>query len=186
MKITGGKYKSIDLLPVNDKRVRHTTSKTKLAVFSILGKKVENANVLELFCGSGAFSVEAISRGAFKATLVDVTNKAVLTVKKNMMKINFSNYEVIKMDYRRALRYLRKKEQTFDIIFADPPYDAGYGQEILINIERNSQILKNMATIILELSNKEFLFVPETFSVEVDRTFGDTRIVFLKLLRKEN
>ncbi|MDI3471902.1 MAG: rRNA (guanine966-N2)-methyltransferase [Thermotogaceae bacterium] len=186
MKITGGKYKSITLFSVNNRRVRHTTSKTKLAIFSILDKDVENANVLELFCGSGAFSAEAISRGAFRATLVDIISEAIFTVKKNMAKINFSNFEVIRMDYRRALRYLNKKGQKFDIVFADPPYDAGYGQEILVNIEKNSQLLKDTTTIILELSINEFLFVPETFIVETDRNFGDTRIVFLKRSKRVN
>lgn len=179
MKITGGKYKSIAIFVVKDRRVRYTTSKVRLAIFSILGEKVKAANVLELFCGSGVLSIEAISRGANKAVLVDVSKEAIITVKRNMEKIGFSDYKALKMDYRRALRYLRNKGK-FDIIFGDPPYDLGYGEEILVTIEKNSELLKHNSRILLELSTKEKLFIPNLFTIEVDKNFGETRIVLLK------
>jgi len=179
MKITGGRYKSVTVFSVKDRRTRYTTSKIRLAIFSILGDRIKNSNILELFCGSGILSIEAISRGAKRAVLVDISSEAISTVRKNMKKLDFLNYRALKMDYRRALKYLKGKEK-FDFIFADPPYDLGYGEELLVNIEKNNEILNENSKIVLEISKRESLIIPNSLTVETDKNLGDSKIIILR------
>lgn len=185
MRITGGKYRSIVVFPVKDRRTRYTTSKVRLAIFSILGDEIKDSNILELFCGSGILTIEAISRGAKEAVLVDISSKAISTVRENMRKLDFTNYRTLKMDYKRALKCLREKKK-FDFIFADPPYDLRYGEELLINIEKNNEILNKNSKIVLEVSKRESLKIPNSLIIENCKNFGDSRVLIFKFLGGRN
>src|SRR5690606_33181847 len=90
------------------------------AVFSILGSKVEDAQVLDLYAGSGAYGLEALSRGAAFATFVESHPMAVKTIEENARKAKLDqDIEAIRHD---SLRYLMDSAESFDLIFADPPY----------------------------------------------------------------
>ncbi len=117
MRIVAGELKGRRLIsPGSSEAVRPTADRVREAVFSILGR-VEGATVLDLFCGTGALAIEALSRGAERATLVDSRTSL---ARRNASALGVSGRcEVVRGD---AIRYLRRARRRFDLIFCDPPY----------------------------------------------------------------
>lgn len=98
---------------------RPTTDLVRQAMFSILGEKVIDARVLDLFAGSGALGLEALSRGATSCVFVDASNAAVTTIRKNIESTKLLQGRVICAE---ALKFLKKDSGSYQLIFADPPY----------------------------------------------------------------
>jgi len=103
---------------------RPTTDRVREALFSILGDRVPGARVLDLFAGSGAFGLEALSRGADLAVLVDSDRESVRVIQANQDKAQLENARIVKQDVQRFLQTggTAYHKDPFDIIFADPPY----------------------------------------------------------------
>jgi len=121
MRITAGQLRGRVLQPVKDKSVRPTSSKTREALFNILGS-VENFKVLDLYAGTGIVGFEAVSRGASSVHMVDVSGKLLHTIKETAEKWSVSEKVIcIKTDVMRF-----QSEEKFDLIFADPPFTEGY------------------------------------------------------------
>jgi len=119
MRILTGKYKGRALkMP---KGIRPTQDKVRKALFDIL-MDVEGLNFLELFAGSGAVGLEAVSRGAKGAVLVESSRDCQLAIKDNMEHLKVDNVIVYPQDVFRAVEHLNKSQKKFDIIFLDPPY----------------------------------------------------------------
>ena len=117
MRVVAGSAGGIPLqIPKHD--LRPTMDKVKGAIFSSLGEVVSGANVLDLFAGSGALGIEAMSRGAARATLVESNAKALDAIHANLKKTN-TTASVCRDD---VFRFLQRNIETFDLIFADPPY----------------------------------------------------------------
>lgn len=123
MKIIAGIYKGFKLFPFPGNKIRPTPSLVREAIFDIIGAKVINSDFLDLFAGTGAVGIEAISRGAKSVTFIEIDKKAIVLIKNNLTKLNQSNYsKIIKLDYLKALNLLSLNYAKFDIIFLDPPY----------------------------------------------------------------
>lgn len=153
--------------------VRPTTDKVRNAVFSVLFDAVDGANVLDLFCGTGSYGIEAISRGAGKAVFVDTD---VTFVKKNLKDMEDFT-ETIKGDVTKILPVLTGK---FDIIFIDPPYGE-YPPEKLLNIISSGELLAVDGTIVFEESFRSPFDIANTdFFIENEKKYGDTKIFFIK------
>lgn len=143
------------------------------AVFSVLFDKVNDARVLDLFCGTGSYGLESISRGASSAVFVDVD---VTYVKKNLQNIENAVTEVIKGDVKQTLARLAGK---FDIVFIDPPYGAEVPDELL-NLLRERELLANDAIVVYEESIRtEFIINAEGYGVETEKRYGDTKVYFI-------
>jgi len=121
VRVTAGKAKNIMIdIP---KTTRPLTDRMKVRIFDILNKDIVNKTVLDLYAGTGSFAIEALSRGAKKATLVDASKQAFRVLEKNLAKTGFTNKtEVIKSKTDEYLSKAVKSEETFEIIFMDPPY----------------------------------------------------------------
>jgi 16S rRNA (guanine966-N2)-methyltransferase len=137
------------------------------AVFSILGD-VEGSRVLDLYCGTGALGIEALSRGAASAVLVDTHPSA---ARRNVASLGLQGRcEVIRSD---ALRYLKRERSSFDLVFCDPPYDLAERLETELGpvvaprlAEGGRLIVESAARRPLELD----------LPVDVERRYGDTSI----------
>jgi len=128
MRIISGIHKGKKLFPPKDLAVRPTTDRVKEFVFDYLSDWVIDANVLDLFCGSGAMGIETLSRGAYTCTFVDKENDAISLVHKNLQKVNIDAL-VMK---RSAESFLKTPPlQQYDLIFCDPPYHYDNFEEIL-------------------------------------------------------
>lgn len=119
MRIVAGTRKGARIYAPRGRDTRPTSDRVREAVFAILGS-VEGASVLDLFAGSGALGLEALSRGAASAVLVETDPAAVATIERNLEKLRLAGVEIVRSD---ALRYLARAHQRFDVVFLDPPYE---------------------------------------------------------------
>jgi len=131
--------------------------------------------VLDLCCGTGAFGIEALSRGASSATLVDVKPEL---AKKNIKDLD--NVKVVKKD---ATQFIEQTGEVFDIIFVDPPYGK-IDSEKLIQSIHDKEILANDGILIYEESVRTPFRIPEnTFEIYNEKKYGDTKIYYLSVIR---
>jgi 16S rRNA (guanine966-N2)-methyltransferase len=130
MRIIAGEYKGRRLVAPPGTATRPTSDRVREALFSILGARVEDADVLDLFAGSGALGIEALSRGAQKATFVDNAPAALTTIRRNLEGVQGAT--VVRRDARAFLRDARENGRQYDLVFLDPPYRqaASLGQEL--------------------------------------------------------
>jgi len=119
MRIISGKYKGrIIQMP---KGIRPTQDKVRKALFDILGD-MEGLLFLELFAGTGAVGIEAVSQGASRVVFVENEPKCVEKIKEGISVLGFSGFRVLGLDAMAAIKQLHRREEKFDIIFMDPPY----------------------------------------------------------------
>ena len=122
MRIITGRARGVKLLSLEGEQTRPTAERAKEAVFSMLQFEIEDRKVLDLFAGSGQLGLEAVSRGAASAVLVDRSSDAIEIIKKNCLKTKLAPFcDVICSDYAEFLRGCRGKRK-FDMVFLDPPY----------------------------------------------------------------
>ena len=176
MRIISGKYKSkkIETLKSND--TRPTTDKVRENIFNILG--TIDGSVLDLFAGSGALGIEALSRGATEAVFIDGAKDAVKMLYTNTEDLD-DDIQIFRNDYLRALKALKKRERQFDYIFVDPPYNKGLIDKVLVAI-LSCDVLKNDGTIIVESSKDEDYNVGPLVSVK-DVDYGTVRVNILRV-----
>ncbi|MDR1726148.1 MAG: 16S rRNA (guanine(966)-N(2))-methyltransferase RsmD [Bacteroidales bacterium] len=122
MRIIAGKFRGKKLLPPQNLPIRPTTDLAKESLFNILRTRIdlENAEILDLFCGTGGIGLEFISRGAKRVLSVDSNPKCIDFIRKTATQLNINNLFVLRSD---AFFFLGSSQQSFDIVFADPPYD---------------------------------------------------------------
>ena len=144
MRVITGSARGTRLRTLDGLDVRPTTEKVKEAIFSSIQFEIENAKVLDLFAGSGQMGIEALSRGSASAVFCDSSKEAVNIINLNLQNTKLmSKAKVIKGDYSLALSMGEK----FDICFLDPPYYAGYYDDIL---NRISSVMKKDGKVICE------------------------------------
>ena len=173
MRIISGIFKGKILLENKFDHIRPTTDKVKQAIFTKLQFEISGSRVLDLFCGTGALGIEAISRGAEEVIFVDVNEKSVMLTKKNLQSIK-SDAKVLKCDSDHALNILKGK---FDFIILDPPYKSGLYEKTLKKIfEKN--LLNDEGTIICEHSKDDnFDYTP--FKVYDEKNYGTICVTYL-------
>lgn len=125
MRIIAGKAGRI-AIKVPPAVARPTTDFVRQAIFSILGERVENARVLDLYAGSGAIGLEALSRGAASCVFVDEHRQATAAISENLAKTRLEGGRVVKAD---AIGFLKRDTASYDLIFADPPYWKHHGDK---------------------------------------------------------
>ena len=178
MRVIAGSAGGIPLkIPVHDARA--TMDRVRGAVFSALGEKVPNARVLDLFAGSGAFGIEALSRGAAEAVFVDDNRKAIEVIRANLEKTRLAG-QVIRRD---VFRFLETCDTQFDLVFADPPYvkrreDRDFANELCV-VPTLKKVLAADGVFILEQVAARSLNVLSGWQMLRVRHYGDTEILFL-------
>ena len=126
MRVCSGTAKGIILKSPQGTAVRPTCEKVRQAVFSALAGRVPGSSVLDLYAGTGAMGIEALSRGAAEALFVELSPKCVRIIKENLQRTRFlEKTAVIKGDALRVVRDLGRQGQKFDLVIADPPYETG-------------------------------------------------------------
>ncbi|MBB2507577.1 16S rRNA (guanine(966)-N(2))-methyltransferase RsmD [Staphylococcus cohnii] len=153
MRVISGIHKSKPLESMEGRNTRPTMDKVKEGIFNSL-HEVSGIG-LDLFAGSGALGIEALSRGMEKVIFVDQNFKAIKIIKANLQHLNISDQaEVYKNNADRALKALSKRAMQFDVIFLDPPYDKGLIDEALDGIIKFN-LLKENGIIVCEFNHKE-------------------------------
>ena len=148
MRIVGGKYRHrLIVYPDDATHTRPTKDRVREAIFSAVGD-ITNYNVLDLYAGSGAMGIEALSRGASHCVFVDNSVIAIKTIKENVTNLKIPNeeYEIIKNRDIIALDLLKQK---FDLIILDPPYEEGQ-YEMIVGLLKEKDLLSENAIIVME------------------------------------
>ena len=131
MRVIAGTARSLPLKPVRGMGTRPTTDRIKETLFNIISARIPGCRFLDLFSGSGAIGIEALSRGADYACFVDSSRKAVRVIEDNLAFTRFTKQaRVLTMDAEAALAVL-DREEPFDIVYLDPPYRQGLERTIL-------------------------------------------------------
>lgn len=180
MRIIGGKLKGRKLRAVRGTGTRPTSDRTREAIFNIIAFEARGARVLDLFAGTGALGIEAISRGAQSAVFIDISRQSVTVLRDNLANFSLENpNRVIRWDLTKNLNCLLSMPQAFDLVFLDPPYNKNLIIPALDHLHL-SQALDNGARIIVEHSQLEPV-EPDRLSFEIvdQRRYGKTLVSFL-------
>lgn len=156
MRIITGRARGTKLVTLEGNNTRPTSERVKEAVFSMIQFDIEGRNVLDLFAGSGQMGLEALSRGAAKATFVDSARAAIAVINQNIAKTHFEKESTVVL--ANAEDYLRriKGREKFDLVFIDPPYASG-AQARMLELLLEYDLVKPTTTIVCE-SGEENIF----------------------------
>jgi 16S rRNA (guanine966-N2)-methyltransferase len=168
VRIVAGEFRGRRLSAPRGVRTRPTADRVREALFSMLGD-VSGARVLDLYAGSGALGIEALSRGAAAAVFVERDPRALAAIRRNLDALGLAE-DVVRQD---ALRFLARAEGTFDLVFCDPPYDS-VPRIAGPLAERLPALLAEGARIVTESDKRTPLELP--LPLVTERTYGDTRI----------
>ena len=177
IKVCSGKYRSRQLR-TPDEGTLPTKNMVREAMMSMVGSLLPEANVLDLFAGSGALGIEALSRGASKAIFVDSSPKACAVIKDNLQSLKEERGSVLCASYEDALSRL---SEPFDIVFLDPPYAMKEAYQVAVDLLLERGLLKTECAILLEYEGS-LSVNSAAFSSRRDYTYGKTKVI---LLRKE-
>ena len=157
MRIIAGTAKGIRLKTPKGMKTRPTADRVKESVFGILAARPLDAEVLDLFAGTGNLGLEALSRGASSAMLVDKNSQSIKIMMENAILTDLAGMAVIcREDVLQALRRLDGEGKSFDLIFCDPPYNLGLAPKVLQALE-TAGVLRDGGVLVLEHSRHEKL-----------------------------
>ena len=185
MRIVAGRWRGRTLRAPKGQSVRPTLDRVREAVFSILGGRVAGRAVLDLFAGTGAMALEALSRGASSAVLVEADPRVFEVLRRNVESLGAEGAEALLLDYRRAVRVLRAQRKRFDLVFLDPPYGKGLGTAAAGELVRAGLLAPGAVVVAEEAVRFPDDPFPEGWEVAADRRYGDTRIRVFDVLAGE-
>lgn len=153
MRVISGTARGLRLESLDGLDTRPTLDNVKEAIFSMLFDRVYEAQVLDLFSGSGALGIEALSRGATGCVFSDFSDKAIGIIRKNVEKARLTDKStVVRSDFKMCLTSLGEQGKSFDIIFLDPPYAKGFLDEALVLIQEKG-LLNPEGVVVAEYDN---------------------------------
>ncbi len=181
MRIITGSARGAKLETLDGLDTRPTAERVKEAVFSMIQFEIDGKRVLDLFAGSGQMGLEALSRGAQKATFVDANREATDIVKNNAKKTGlFERSVVLNTDYKSFIRGNAGRGK-YDIVFLDPPYQSDFVEDAILRLQR-ADMLEEGCVIVCESDRKE-PFSVEGLNVRRHARYGK---VFVTVLEKSN
>jgi 16S rRNA (guanine966-N2)-methyltransferase len=179
MRIIAGRFRGRRLLAPKDDAIRPTSDRAREALFDILehgAPPLRGASFLDLFCGTGAVGLEALSRGAAPVLLIESDRAALKLAEANIARLG--SPPGVRLLARDATLPGRAP-QPFDLIFLDPPYGSGLAGAALKALAANGWIAAE-GRIIVERAAKDALEVPPAYALERERRYGRGRFVFLR------
>lgn len=191
MRVIAGISKGRRLCVPSAASIRPTTDKVREAVFDVLTHTYGNdasfpfRRGLDLFAGSGAMGIEAMSRGAEALTFVDDNPTAIKTIRQNLEICGFNlKAVVLKTNVFAAIRRLAGQRQSFDLIFVDPPYDSSLALETLQAIDE-TVLISEGGLVVVETSKRALLngigLALKSLTLSDERRYGDTVVYFYRL-----
>lgn len=178
MRVIAGQFRGVRLFTPKNNSIRPTTDRVREFIFAYLGDGIVDNTVLDLFAGTGAFGVEALSRGARAVTFIDVSFQALTLVKRNLQKTKASA-RIVKKSAETFLKYNHTQE-SYNIIFCDPPYKYDRFYHIL-ELVRDHKHLAAHGLVIYESDVKDKPAFVSGFSIIKQKIISKTKITFYKL-----
>ena len=179
MRIISGIARGTKLYTLDGNNTRPTLDRIKEPLFSIIQNNIKDAIVLDLFSGSGALGLEALSRGAKKAILCDKSYEAMDVIKRNIDKTHFEEKtEVFYGDYKKCLDKLNEK---IDLIFIDPPYKLNIAVKAVDIILKKDLLAKDVIIVLETDDEQREIGQLESLNINIKdiRTYGRVKLIFL-------
>jgi 16S rRNA (guanine966-N2)-methyltransferase len=181
MRIIGGNARGRRLKVPKGQPLRPTAAKVKEALFDILPHDLSGIKLLELFAGTGNVTIEALSRGAAEAILVDSSVESGKTIRENLRRLRLTNRTKVWITpVTRAVRLLARRGETFDVIFLDPPYEHKW-IDTALKIIAQGGLLRESGVLIAEHSTREKVETRYgSLALSDERRYGSTRLSFFR------
>lgn len=176
MRIIAGKHKGLNLNTFDAENIRPTADRVREAIFSKLQFIIKDADILDLFGGTGAIGLEFLSRGARNVVVCDNNQKSVNLIKQNYLKAK-ENPNLIIKDYSDALFSLKGK--TFDIIFLDPPFATDFGERAIEKIYEYNLLASDGIIVFEHGIEKEY--TTDKFDIIDNKKYGTIMVTYLKV-----
>jgi 16S rRNA (guanine(966)-N(2))-methyltransferase RsmD len=175
MKIIEGTFAGKIIDYKEQKGTRVTSEKVRKAVFDVLKNiiDIEDTKIADIFCGSGMYGLEALSRGAWDVTFIDNDNSVLQLLRSNLDELRVENFKVESGDYER---FVKKCNEKFDLVFVDPPYYDFDFQKL----NEVYKILNDGGIFVLESSKRIKILEMKNMKLLSEKTYGDTKIYFYK------
>ncbi len=187
MRIIAGQYKGRRLKPLDGLQVRPTSDRLRETVFNILAPRIADARVLDLCAGSGAISIEALSRGAAHVVFIEQNHRAHQLISDNLKHCGIvDGVRVINRDALTALKYLSEHGEQFDLIYFDPPYDAELYSLVLWLLAK-SKLLADDGWLLVE--HRRLMPLDESYGALTrfrELPQGETQLSFYRWNTQEN
>ncbi len=191
MRIIGGKYKGLKLIPPDGSKIRPTSDRLKESIFSIITSNkyminIERCNVLDICSGTGSLGIEALSRGAISVYFIDIDHRSINLVNKNISKLNIddqidNNIKIIKSEATKALKNIKK---IFQIVLMDPPYNTNITEKCLLKLKELNLI--NQDSYIFIESSKVEDFNYDGYQILDIKLYGNSKLTILRLLNSSS
>ena len=182
MRVIAGKARRLQLKSIEGLSTRPTQDRTKETLFNVLQPSIERSVFLDLFSGSGAIGIEALSRYAKEAYFVENQRKACDCIKENLIHTKLMDQaHILAKDVIAAIGWLEDRGVVFDIIFMDPPYDKELERDVLYRLE-NSSICSEDTLVVVEASlETDFSYAESAgFTVLKEKCYKNNKHVFLE------
>ncbi len=182
MRVISGSARHLLLKTLPGNETRPTTDMIKETLFNIINFDLPGAVFLDLFSGSGAIGIEALSRGAVKCVFVDNNSKATSIIRDNVVHTGFSDCsDIITSDSVSALKRIENSGYQFDIVFMDPPYNMKH-EDTVLRYLKESKLINNNTLIIVEMSAQSDIehFGSLGYDVERVKLYKTNKHVFLR------
>jgi 16S rRNA (guanine(966)-N(2))-methyltransferase RsmD len=173
--VSGGSLRGRKLATLPGRDTRPTIGRVREAIFSILQHDIKGARVLDIFAGSGALAIEAVSRGAADAVLIENNTQAATVIRTNLDRCGL-DLRLIVADFRVGLKTLAGEKAVFDLVFADPPYGRVLPEE-MYRLLGEYQLMPAGGFLIMEHAGR---LKPEGRAIVTTRRFGDSAITIYR------
>lgn len=185
MRIIAGTCKGHHLAPLKGRQTRPTQDQVREAIFNILESRGPFRRVVDLFAGSGALGLEALSRWGCEAFFVEFSREAMNCLRENIRRLKLDgSARLIQRDLRRGVNFLKKIGGPADLIFMDPPYGQGWCNELIPHL-LNPAMLEETGVLVLEHDSKEPIPLQVgDWGIGDQRRYGQTRISFYTCTKK--
>ncbi len=179
MRVISGSARGRKLLSLAGADTRPTTDRVKESMFNLCMPYVRDGKVLDVFAGSGALGIEALSRGAQSCTFVENSPAAAEIVRKNLENTRLSGTLIL----GDAVSFLERTKEKFSLIFLDPPYDGGFYKPVLSKIAEK-EMLEPGGVLVLEKRADAEMPLPDGLEILKDRKYGKTAILLIVPTKK--
>ena len=180
MRIIAGSARGTPLLAPKGMDTRPTQDKVKESLFNMLQGQLEDGAALDLFAGSGALGLEAVSRGASRAVLVDQSREAAQCIRRNIEKLRFQDRaELLTCDWKQAVSKLARESRKFDLVFLDPPYRMDDLGPLCDELD-GAGLLNPEAVVVWERRTGTKNELSPAFALMKQRTYGDTEMLLYR------
>ncbi len=183
MRVIAGKYRGRRLHAPRGRSIRPTADRLRESIFNIIGEDIAGHNIIDVFAGTGAMGIEALSRGAEQAVFIDKHPQALECLRTNLRSLaNPDRWQIIRWDAGPSLRCLSALDLRFGYAFIDPPYNCGLADRALQNL-LDADVMLPGGLIVLEHHQLEGLTPREACtSIWDQRRYGKTLVTFLRIM----